>query len=233
MSADDDDLYDDDDANQLGGDDDGDGDFSADAGHGHDDGNSIGISRRSIAEWLNRRRGVVLIAGLAIAQAFFWLITLYMRSEAKPVAEISVQTMRELAVDMLGHEVKIGQVYQLIPMRGGKRMTVGLDIVLVLGQLPEEQIEGAPRPTPENFAAFVQAVQDMEPRIRSQVNLILQKIPPQDYGSVEVYKSIKEEVKNYINDSLEGLDFGKSLHKDIGKRRVTEVLLPMFVRQMM
>lgn len=233
MSADDDDLYDDDDAKAFGGDD-GDGEFSDGGSHGRDDDeNSLGLSRRRIKEWLNRRRGVVLIAGLAIAQAFFWLITLSMRSEAKPVAEAGMQTMRELAVDMLGHEVKIAQVYQLIPMRGGKKMTVGLDIVLVLGQLPEEQIEGAPRPTPENFAAFIQAVQDMEPRIRSQVNLILQKIPPQDYGSVEVYKTIKEEVRNYINDSLEGLNFGKTLHKDIGKRRVTEVLLPMFVRQTM
>lgn len=234
MADDDDDLYDDDDENLLG-EEDGDSEAAGGPGSGGDDDdeNSIGISRRNIREWLTRRRGWVLIFGLAIAQGVFALLMLFLRSEAKPVAEIQMQHMRDLAVDMLGHEVKIGQVYQLLPMRGGKRMTVGLDIVLVLGQLPEEQIEGAPRPNDQEMAMFIQAIQDMEPRIRSRVNSLLQKIPAEDYGGVEVYKVIKDNIKNSVNDSLDGLDFGKGLRKGIGKRRVTDVLLPMFVRQMM
>ncbi len=163
----------------------------------------------------------------------FGAIMMFLRSEAKPVNEVRMSAMEALAVDMLGHEVKIGQIYQLIPMRGGKRMTVGLDMSLMLGQLPEEQIEGAPRPTPEEFELFIAAIQAMEPGIRSRVNILLQKIPPGDYGSPRVLERVKEDVRQYVNDGLERLDFGKGLRRGIGKRRVTEVLLPMFIRQML
>lgn len=198
-----------------------------------DDGNSTGITRINIREWLNRRRGWLLILGLAVAQAVFATIVIYLRSEAKPVAEIRAAAIRDLAIDMLGHEVKIGQIYQLLPMRGGKRMTVGLDIVLILGQLPEERVEGAPRPSPEEFELFMQTIRDMEPRIRSRVNQILQQIPVDDYGTVDVHKRIKDNIKDYVNDSLDGLNFGKGLRPGIGKRRVTDVLLPMLIRQML
>ncbi len=144
-----------------------------------------------------------------------------------------MSAVRDLAVDMLGYEVKIGQMYQLIPMRGGKRMTIGLDMVLLLGQLPEEQIEGAPRPDPNELALFIGAIQAMEPGIRSRVNLLLQKIPTEEYGTPQPLRRIKDELRDYVNDTLEGLDFGGGLRPGIGKRRVTEVLLPMFIRQML
>ena len=194
-------------------------------------GGSFGISRSTIRDWLNSRRGWILIFGLAIAQGLFATIMIFLRSEARPVDEEQYRRIQDLAVEMLGHEVKIGQVYQLLPMRGGKRMTVGMDIVLVLGQLPEERIEGAERPNAQEFEMFVGAIRDLEPEIRSRVNIVLQKIPPEEYGSVEVYKTIKDEIRDFVNDTLDGVDFGKGLRQGIGKRRVTDVLLPMFVRQ--
>ena len=232
MAANDDDFDEDDFSEESGedgafGDEDGGSDGDGENGH------SLGISRKSVREWLTARRGWVLIVGLAIAQAVFGVIMIYLRSEARPVAEIHTAAIRDLAVDMLGYEVKINQIYQLVPMRGGKRMTVGLDIVLVLGQLPEERVEGAPRPNDEEFALFVATINSMEPSIRSMVNTLLQKIPPEDYGSVEVYKVIKNDVRNYVNNTLDRLDFGKGLRPGIGKRRVTDVFLPMFVRQYM
>lgn len=196
-----------------------------------DDEHSIGITKQKILDWMTARRGWVLVAGLSIAQAVFGTIMYYMRSQAKPVAEMSQAAIRELAIDMLGHEVKIGQIYQLIPMRAGKRMTVGLDMVLVLGQLPAERIEGAPRPNDEEIALFIATIQSMEPAIRSRVNMLLQQIPSDEMGSVESQKAIKNDIRDYVNDTLDRLDFGKGLRKDIGKRRVTDVLLPMFVRQ--
>lgn len=194
---------------------------------------SLGISRAGIRDWLAGKRGWLLLIGLSIAIALFSNIMYFLRADAKPVSELAPEELQNLAIEMLGHEVKISQIYQLIPMRGGKRMTVGLDIVLILGQLPEERIAGAPRPNEMEMALFISAIQDMEPAIRSRVNIILQKVPVESYGTVEVYKTIKDDVGGYVNDTLEGLDFGKGLRKDIGKRRVTDVLLPMFVRQMM
>jgi hypothetical protein len=237
MSADLDDIdFDELEAGQkqgASGDGDGDGlDDLSDADLG-DDGNSIGLSLKSVREWLTTRRGWVLIFGLMVAQGVFALIMLYLRSEAKPMAEVQYRSVRDLAVDMLGQEVKIGQIYQVLPMRGGRRMTVGLDISLILGQLPEEQVEGAPRPNAEEFAFFMAAIQAMEPGIRSRVNIMLQRIPSDAYGTTDVYRMIKDDVREYVNDTLDGLDFGEGLRQGIGKRRVTDVLLPMFVRQMM
>ncbi len=228
--ADDDDLYDDDEASSGE-----DGDLSGlpgadDSGGG---GSASPFSRQAIKEWMNRRRGWILICGLAIAQAAFASIMIYLRSGVRPVVRMETQAIRDLAVDMLGHEVKFNQIYQLIPLRGGKKMTIGLDVSLILGQLPEERIEGAPYPTPEEMELFVQAVRDMEPRIRSRVNSLLQQMPREDYGTVDMYPFIKNDLKKYINDSLAGLDFGKGVRKEINKRRVTDILLPMFIRQMM
>ncbi len=186
--------------------------------------------KKGVIGWLNARRGWTMLIGLAIAQGLFAVIMIALRSEAKPMAVAYSQHISELATDMLGYEVKVGQIYQVIPGRGGRRMTIGLDLVLILGQLPEERIEGSPRPTPGEMQLFIDTIRSMDDRIRSQVNILLQKIPPEEYGSVEVYKTIKQSVKDYINDSLDGLEFGKQLRKGISKRRVTEVLLPMFVR---
>lgn len=196
-----------------------------------DDDNSIGLSRKKFIAWINLRRGWILMIGLALIQAIFVTILLHLQSEAKPVTEATQATIRDLAVDMLGVEVKIDEIYQLIPARGGKKMTVGLDVSLVLGQLPEERVEGAPRPTPQEMELFVATIRSMEPRIRSRVNSLLHQIPVADYGTVDVYKVIKDNIRDYVNDGLDGLDFGKALRSGIGKRRVTDVLLPTFVRQ--
>lgn len=191
-----------------------------------------GSGCRSVRDWMNGKRGWIVIGALAVIQAVFAIIMIALRSDASPVEEIRARQVQDLAVAMLGHEVSIKQVYQLVRTSGGKRMTIGLDITLVLGQLPEERIEGAPRPTPEEFEVFIFAIKEMEQGVRSEVNMLLQKIPVSDYGNAAVYEIIKDDIRNYINNSLERLDFGKSIRPGIGKRRVTEVLLPMFVRQM-
>ncbi|MCD8351539.1 MAG: hypothetical protein LUC93_13105 [Planctomycetaceae bacterium] len=229
MSADDDDIdFDELEASQK----EEEGEDLGDAEAAAEDGNALGISWASVKEWLTARRGWVLVIGLALAQGIFGVIVLGLRSEARPVGEVSIAAIRDLAVEMLGYEVKVGQIHQLIPMRGGKRMTIGLDISLILGQLPEEQIEGAPRPNAAEFALFIETIQMMEPGIRSRVNLLLQQIPTENFGTVDVYKTIKDDIRDYVNDTLEGLDFGKNLREGVGKRRVPDVLLPMFVRQM-
>lgn len=188
---------------------------------------------QGIRNWLEGRRGWVAIGAITLVQGIFALVMLLLRSDARPVEEMTPEVVQALAVEMLGHEVEINQVYQLLPSSGGRRMTVGLDIVLVLGQLPEERIVGADRPTPDEFEAFMAAIGDMEPRIRSRLNSLLQRIPAKEYGSVEVLDTIKADIGGYVNDALEGLDFGSRVRPGIGKRRVTEVLLPMFVRQTM
>ena len=211
--------------------------LSAEPEAGTDDGSVPDPARRpagdgkTLRTWAAQNRGWLLILGLAMAQGLFGLIMLFMKSGATPMAGLPMKEVRDLAVEMLGHEVAVRQINQVVPLRGGKRMTIGLDIVFVLGQLPEEQVDGAPRPTSEDFALFVAAVGNMESRIRSRVNTLLQKIPPADLASPEIHETIKDDLRNYVNDGLEKLDFGPKLRPGIGKRRVTEVLLPMFVRQ--
>ncbi len=230
MSADDDDEFEDEAfSDGPGGED---GGFSAD-GEGGGGGESAGFSLKGVREWMNSRRGWILIASLAAAQAIFAVIVIHLRSEAKPVAEIRTQEILDLATDMLGHEVKINQIYQLIPVRGGRRLTVGLDMVLVLGQLPDERIEGSPRPNAEEMALFIETIGTMEPGIRSMVNGLLLQIPTEDLGSAGSYEAIKTAVREYVNDTMDRLDFGSGLRPGIGKRRVTDVLLPMFIKQYM
>ena len=224
MSSDDYYDYDDDDENAE------DASGSPDGDAGEAEGR---VQPDNLRTWLDRRRGWLVIVCLTIIQGVFALVMINLGSDVKPVSEIRQAEIRDLAIEMLGHEVGYNQIYQLVPMRGGKRMTVGMDIVLVLGQLPEERVEGAERPTPEEFEIFMAALRDLEPHIRSRVNSLLQKIPPEEFGKTDVYKTIKDDIKAYANDTLAGLDFGAGVRRGIGKRRVTEVLLPMFVRQFM
>lgn len=186
-----------------------------------------------VRNWMDGRRGWTLIIALALVQGIFALIMMLMRSDARPAMQVNYRHVRDLAVDMLGHEVDIRQIHQVVPLRGGRRMTVGLDVVLVLGQLPEERVEGSERPTEEEFAVFIETVRGLEPNIRSRVNILLQRMPPEAYGTVEAGKTIREDIQQYVNDALERLDFGGRVRPMIGTRRVTGVLLPMFIRQMM
>ncbi|MCC8180079.1 MAG: hypothetical protein LIP23_04100 [Planctomycetes bacterium] len=217
MSVDDDFLEDDDEESSEGG-------LEGEAG-------SAAGGRTGLKDWFKGRRGWLAIIFLAIVQAIFATIMILLRSDAKPVAVTEAAAIKDLAVEMLGREIQIEQIHQMIPAPGGRRMTIGLDMVLVLGQLPDEQIEGAPKPNPQEMEMVMAAITDLEPRIRSRVNSLLQQVPIEEYGRVEVLNNIKESVKNYVNDTLEGLDFGKNYREEISKRRVTDVLLPMFVRQ--
>lgn len=205
---------------------------------GDDEAGEVGVARPAgkggLGEWLSNRRGWVLVFSLALAQGMFALIMLLMRTGSESESHTALGVIQDLAVEMLGHEVEIKEIYQYMPVRGGKRISVGMELVLVLGQLPDERVEGADKPTPAEFDAFVAAVQDMEPRIRSRMNRLLLEIPAEHYGSTELvedYNRIKSEIRDYVNDSLERLDFGKQVRRGIGKRRVTEVLIPMFLRQ--
>ncbi len=217
-----DDYYDDDEAAEEA--------EGSEAG-GAEDGGAAAPRKVDIRDWMAGKRGWLLIAALAIAQGLFAVIMLVLRSEARPMADSRPQSVQALAVEMLGHEVKLKDLYQSIPARGGKRISIGMELVLVLGQLPEERVEGAERPTPEEMDRFIAAIQAMEPRIRSRLNTLLQSIPPERYGRVEVFKTIKDAIRDMVNDGLEGLDFSKTVRPGIGRRRVTEVLLPQFLRQ--
>jgi len=188
--------------------------------------------RKKWTQWLAGKTGWLVIIVIALLQGVFATVMIIMKAGEKPVQSDPKAQIQALAVEMLGREVAIKQIYQLIPGPNGRRMTIGLDIVLVLGQLPEERIEGAPRPNDAEFDDFTFAISAMESRVRSRMNFLLQRIPFDQYGSPEVYETIKNDIKDYINDELEKLDF-VNLRPGIGKRRVTDVFLPLFVRQVM
>lgn len=182
-------------------------------------------------DWMAGRRGWLIIGVLAVTQALFALILLYFRADVRPEANDAPVRIQELLADMLGHEVRVKDVYLYTPLRGGKRFSLAMDIVLVLGQLPEERVNGAPHPNAAEFELFAAAIRDMEPRIRSRLNTLLQGLAPESYNGPDAFKLLKEEARNLVNDGLESLDFGKALRPGIGKRRVTEVLFPQFLRQ--
>ncbi len=63
------------------------------------------------------------------------------------------------------------------------------------------------------------------------MNSLLQRIPYEEYASPNAQEMVKADIKQYVNDELEKLNFEK-LNPAIGKRRVTDVFLPTFVRQL-
>lgn len=206
--------------------------MSADENDDDLDSGSTKTARKKWPQWLEGKTGWLVIIVIALLQGVFATVMIMMKAGEKPVQSDPKAQIQALAVEMLGREVAIKQIYQLIPGPNGRRMTIGLDIVLVLGQLPEERIEGAPRPNDVEFDEFAFAISAMESRVRSRMNFLLQRIPFDQYGSPEVYETIKNDVKDYINDELDKLNF-VNLRPGIGKRRVTDVFLPLFVRQVM
>ncbi|MDR3212092.1 MAG: hypothetical protein LBU79_09280 [Planctomycetota bacterium] len=187
--------------------------------------------RASWRDFLAGKTGLIVILLMATLQGTFAGIMLYFKTGDTPLAIDQTVLTEALTLDLLGSEVPVAGIYQLINGPEGKRLTVGIDLSLILGQLPEERVEGAPRPNSQEQEIFRLAVTDMEPRIRSRVNQILQRIEFDAYASPnQVFSEIREEIKNYVNDQLAALRF-TMVRPELDRRRVTEVLLPMFVRQ--
>ena len=182
-------------------------------------------------DWLAGRRGWLILVAMTMAQAIFASIVISLRSRARPMALSSVEMVNDMAVDMLGREIMISRISQVMPIQGGRKMVVFMDLALVLGELPEERVDGAQRPTPEEMALFSEAVTNMEPGIRSRVISLVRRIPPERYATGEAHREIADDVREYANGILAGLDFGDRVRPEVGRRRVTEVLLPAFIRQ--
>ncbi|MCC8189897.1 MAG: hypothetical protein LIP77_04555 [Planctomycetes bacterium] len=181
--------------------------------------------------WLNAKRGWILLCAFTLAQGMFAVIMISLRANARPVEEAPLETVQDLATEMLGHEVAFREIYQYLPASGGRRVSLGMELVLVLGQLPEERVEGADRPTPAELEVFITAIRDLEPNIRNRLNGILNSVPADELGSLEVNLLIKSSVRDMVNDALDGMFYGGKVRPHISRRRVTEVLIPMFLRQ--
>ncbi|MCL2001604.1 MAG: hypothetical protein FWG74_09230 [Planctomycetes bacterium] len=189
------------------------------------------LAKPGFRNWMSGQRGWIMIIALTVIQGLFAVILMVMRDDVKPRMIIETQAVQDFAIEMLGREVVLTDIFQSIPVRGGKRVAIGMEITLVLGQLPVERIVGAERPTDSEMERFIVAIQEMEPNIRSRLNTLLLSIPPERFGRVEVFRMIKDDIQEMVNDGLERLDFGKTVRPGIDKRRVTEVLVPLFLRQ--
>ena len=180
--------------------------------------------------WLAGHRGWFILAVLTVAQGLFTTVLLFLKTEVKRSDSAVEATRRHLSPDSARLEVMVKDITQYIRIPGGKHMTIGMDLVVVLGELPEERADDVMRPNGGEMQAFAEAVTAMEPAIRDRVNAILLRVPPGEYGNTEVQDLIRKELADYVNDRLEALDFPK-LRPEIGKRRVVAVFLPQFVRQ--
>ena len=188
-----------------------------------------GKSRKNWRNWLSGRDGWVTIVVITLLLGVFASILVGLKGTARGLTLDRPPPMGSLSVDMLGHEVAVRDMYQTVFGSGGRRLEVTLDLVMVLGQLPEERVEGSPHPTLEEMEAYVQAVSSMDTRVRSRMVMLLQGIPIDEYGSSDIANRIKADIMGYVNDELEKLSF-PTVRPGLGKRRVTDVLLPSFER---
>lgn len=215
MSTDD---YFDDDEDDLGG-------YEGGEGEGPETPEGAAASKPGFKDWINRRRGWLLVIALALAQGLFALIMMFMRADARPAGSDAIRTVEDQAIDALGHEVAFSDIYYYLPAPGGRRISLNMNLVLNLGQLPQELVEGAERPTDAEYELFISAVQQMEPRIRDRLNMLVQTTPTDELATPEANARIREDLTDYINDMLESLDFGRGMRKNIDKRRVTDIYI--------
>ncbi|MFH0911900.1 MAG: flagellar basal body-associated FliL family protein [Planctomycetota bacterium] len=101
-------------------------------------------------------------------------------------------------------------------------ITLSLKMDIILGLTQGEKDNPAIHPSELEMGAFHKAVQGLDPDIRDKLQNIIDSMTLQEIQKPVGKERIKRELRDYINDRLDGLDFKEAVQKDRDKRRIID-----------
>ncbi len=175
-------------------------------------------------------KGWIIVLGITIAQAAFWVAMMVIREpgSAPDQAEQAKVFLEDPAI--LQSRVEVQNFSATVPGPGGEPRPMNFNLVMELHYLPEEKRAGATRPTAAQIEIFRTVVVQLESKIRDHLNSFL---TGQSYTNLLGDRGpelVKAEVMRFVNNELEKYDFAAlQIPPEISRRRVTNVLLPSWV----
>lgn len=169
-------------------------------------------------------RGWIIVLAVVILEAAFFIVLLKFRTDKTPASsEVGGAMASANPADFMKRVVTLDKLAYSIPQPGGQPMTLAMDLVIVLG-LSDPEIRDNVTLTEQDWGEFKQAVAQMVPWIKDQLNRTINKMTSSELSTEAGQEQIREIVRDKINTKLRSLDF-KLSNPDISKKRVTEVLI--------
>ena len=206
---------------------------------------------------LGGMRGWIILIAAVVLEAVGFMVILHFQSVQGTKTETPVASEtapQEDPTDRYGHVVKFKDMNFSVPTPGGTVAPLAMELVIRLGYSPEE-LRRKVTLSDKQWAIFEGSISAMEPLIRDRLNIHIRQQTWNQLNSVSGQEKIKEYIKEFINNELEKTSLtpmkkaagggggghgggggesssdGGEETAEVNKRRVIEVLIPMFYLQ--
>ncbi len=170
------------------------------------------------------KKGWVVVLVVLLLQTCAFLVFLWFRGgERAPDRQPGPGAGTKVDADFVGkYKVSYSDLNYTIPSTTSATLpTLSMRMEVMLTYTEEEKEDESLRPTAEEMLAFEAAIERLEPAIRDHLQQVVDSMSLQEIQKPVGKSRIKSEMRSYINDRLEGIDFEDKVREQVSKRRVT------------
>ncbi|MHC4870221.1 MAG: flagellar basal body-associated FliL family protein [Planctomycetota bacterium] len=178
------------------------------------------------------KKGWLIVIVVVVLEAVFFGLLLYLNKTDPKKASSDKSEIQEGKIDSayLGkYKAAFKELNYSIMSTSANMATLSMDIEVLLNPTREE-IESEDYPTDEAMIEFQKAVNSLEPDIRDYLQSTVGSMQLQQLLKQDGKDHIKNQLKSYINERLERINF-KTIDEKVDRKRITDVKIPRFILQ--
>lgn len=173
---------------------------------------------------------VILVTVVLIEAIVFTILFLYQRTDLKKEEQEAAEGVKQDAAFFRKYVVPLKSLDYTV-MTASQMATLSMEMQIVLGKSEKEkESPNEEPPSDELMRAYMATVMAMEPDIRDELQRIIDNKTVQQLVQPDGKKSIKNDIKAFVNDRLDDVKFDEG-YEEKGTQRVQEVMITRFLLQ--